>query len=674
MYAISALYTEYLNKRNRDWLVKANIAGTDYGSNVIVDFEIENSLVLSEEFEIGTAILSKLTIRLKTSAVIAPNVKVIPYVALQLPPSLDGANVAWQDNTDAWQDAAYPWQGGVTEWLSLGEFYIDNREQIKDIWVYTCYDKLIYADVPYVSTLTYPTTQQAVWNEICTSLGYIYDSSVVIDPAYMIQAGPAGYSKRQVLGYIASANSASVYIGKDGIVRFRKFAATDTEVFEMTDAKYIRAKQTNPKKTYTRIVVTYNTEDQLTYGAGTGDENHTLYIENPFATQTITNDLLTKLNGFSYIPVEMDARGYPQIEAGDRLRFGVYVSTPAWQDANTAWNATDYSWDGYSSGGHTNAMHTVYSFKGGLKMSIEAQSKSDQQSEFVIEGTLSAQINKLNLLAVRENKSYFGMTVTRTQGLTIEREDHFSKAIFNSDEFAMKVGDGLGGYTDAVYFDPILKKYKFNGTLEAADGIFSGALSAATGTFTGALQGGTIAIGSGNIIFKADSNGIYLGHALFASAPFRVNMTGHMIAVGGEFSGEITASIITGGQINGSTITGALIQTAAPGIYPRVELSTTNNLIAVYADANTFLSINPIGFGSVPALSLVAAGTTKGFLNRSVGGTTLGTFDGEDLNLQASGNLQIGGVNGITGTVYVSATSGGPTTIPITFTKGIRTG
>jgi len=46
------------------------------------------------------------------------------------------------------------------------------------------------------------------------------------------------------------------------------------------------------------------------------------------------------------------------------------------------------------------------------------------------------------------------------------------------------------------------------------------------------ITGGTIAIGSGNNIFKADTNGIYLGHATFASAPFQVNMAGSVTAKG----------------------------------------------------------------------------------------------------------------------------------------------
>ncbi len=65
------------------------------------------------------------------------------------------------------------------------------------------------------------------------------------------------------------------------------------------------------------------------------------------------------------------------------------------------------------------------------------------------------------------------------------------------------------------------------------------------GTFTGALSGGTISIGSGDSIFKADSNGIYLGNATFGSAPFRVSLAGVLTATSGTFSGEIN-----GGTIN----------------------------------------------------------------------------------------------------------------------------
>jgi hypothetical protein len=82
----------------------------------------------------------------------------------------------------------------------------------------------------------------------------------------------------------------------------------------------------------------------------------------------------------------------------------------------------------------------------------------------------------------------------------------------------------------------------FSGNLSAAGGTFTGDLSAAGGTFTGALSGGTISIGTGNNIFKADSNGIYLGNASFISAPFSVSQAGVVNANNAIISGTVTAT------------------------------------------------------------------------------------------------------------------------------------
>lgn len=139
--------------------------------------------------------------------------------------------------------------------------------------------------------------------------------------------------------------------------------------------------------------------------------------------------------------------------------------------------------------------------------------------------------------------------------------------------------------------------------------------------------------------------------------------------------GLIIAGVIKSIQIFGSYI-------ATSETYPRTEMDVTGNFLAAISVPGTYLAITPQGFGNVPSVSLVVGNSIKGFLNRSVGGTSLGSFDGENLNLQAGGtlvlnplgNLQIGGSAGVSGTVFVSSTPGGPANTAITFTKGIRTG
>lgn len=543
MWPISADFKNALKARDREWLAKVTIAGTDYLNDAIVDFEIENSVVSGNDFQIGAAIVSKLTLRLKTTNTIPVNAEVRPYVALRLN------------------------NGGQTEWLPLGVFFIDRRQklQIKDVWEFVCYDNLLRASVPYISQLTYPTGMQNVWNEICSSLGFISDSSVVINPSYTITAGPAGYTKLQVLGYIAAAHAASVYMTREGKIAFRRYGAMDTPVTTLTDADYFRIKETNPKKTYTRVVVVYDTTENLAYEAGGGNENQTLYIENPFATQQMANDLLAQLNGFFYVPVELEARGYPEIDIGDRFRYGRPSDNPdiTWAGADVAWQSADFTWDGYVSGDISVALEQKYTFRGGLKMAIQAPGTSQTESEFQIEGSLSQQANRIAQSvakdAVRFGKTYYGVTHTREQGIVVQRTDNKAKAVFNADELRFEANG-----QNALWFDIPSAKFKFKGTLEATDGVFTGTIQ--SGTF----QGGTITIGSGNNVFKADSQGIYLGNASFGSAPFRVSMAGALTATSGTIGGWTIQSdrlsgsgIIEGGTITGTTISGGTITGAS---------------------------------------------------------------------------------------------------------------
>ncbi|WP_379319301.1 hypothetical protein [Paenibacillus puldeungensis] len=558
MYPISQLYLDALRRPDREFIVMATVDGVQYNDNEIVDFTIENSLVSSDGFEVGTAIPSKLVVTIRTNQTIPDNARIVPFLSLSL------SGMTWEEATYPWKDMRVTWEGALSDWMPLGEFFIDSREKINGVWTFTCYDRLVFADVAYVSSLAYPASMKAVWDEICGRLDYVYDSSVVINPSYQIQAGPAGFTMRQVMGYIAGANSANVIVGKDGTIRFKRFAATDPPAFEMTTSDYIRVKQVNPIKNYSRVVVTYDTEDSLTFEAGVGGENLTLNLENPFMTQTMVNNLRSTLNGFNYIPISMDARGFPQLEHGDIIGFEQNESL-SWLDTATAWQDMHIPWNGmvkYKSV----ILKQTYSFKGGLKMAIEAPSVSEQQSEFKVDGSLTTAVNKLNKTAVKEGKAYYGATITRTAGLTIEREDHASKAVFNSDELSFYANGDR-----ALWFDLPSRKFKFGGDLEAAGGTFSGTLQGVDGVFSGTLEA---------------ANGTFTGTLQAANGTF----TGTLQGANGTFSGTVSAGRVEGGEIVGATIeggiiTGATIRTSSTG-------SRGVELRSGYADINIYSGVS----------------------------------------------------------------------------------
>jgi len=113
---------------------------------------------------------------------------------------------------------------------------------------------------------------------------------------------------------------------------------------------------------------------------------------------------------------------------------------------------------------------------------------------------------------------------------------------------------GISGYAGGnkkFYIDSRTGNAFFSGDITGSTGTFSGSITAASGTIGGwtinssTLTGGnatlnsagSISIGTGSSIFKADNYGIYLGNATFASAPFSVTPGGTLKATSGTIGG-----------------------------------------------------------------------------------------------------------------------------------------
>lgn len=186
-----------------------------------------------------------------------------------------------------------------------------------------------------------------------------------------------------------------------------------------------------------------------------------------------------------------------------------------------------------------------------------------------------------------------------------------------------------GFFVDASGRFSLKDKLQFNGTTLSING---------GGTFTGSLSGGTISIGAENSIFKADSNGIYLGNATFASAPFRVtpagvltatnaNITGIINASGGTFTGTITGGTFIGGKF--TTATGAL----------GTNVSGTND--GLYLNASNYFMTNGTA-------TLFRAGTSTNFLqmNSSDASTRLQVDTNNSIYaVEIGGSLRVNGTN-----------------------------
>jgi len=166
------------------------------------------------------------------------------------------------------------------------------------------------------------------------------------------------------------------------------------------------------------------------------------------------------------------------------------------------------------------------------------------------------------------------------------------------------------------------------------------------------IIGWSIAIGSSNNIFKADSNGIYLGNATFASAPFSVSMVGALKATSATISWTIT--IDNPSDIDQTDLTNS----AASGATVGATLGAGGNITGGSTSANY---INNSGYTTAITATSITTGTL------TVGSSEVGIYvkSGGDIEFENTAYSSFSSINftkkdvaGNQWEIYYTATGG----------------
>ena len=515
MLETSQKYKDYISLPNREFEAQAIIGGVVYGSDEVVEFTVEDMITGGDELTIGTVIPAKLGMKLKTTSVISTYAKIVPQIRL------NGAE-------------------GYTEWIPMGEFYIDSRKYQNGVWSLECVDKLITTEQPYVSSLTYPVSMALVFEEVCTILGI--DSDVGINPAFQIPYKNETISIREMLSCIASAHGANIKLNRAGELIFVPLT-TSLPVATITASSYIRAEQTNPQKTYTKLQVVHNAEGEV-LELGTGADDNTLKFENRFMfiEQSQFSNAFSVVDDFSYVPYNMTWTGRPDLDVGDTIKIVLLDGTEITS---------------------TLAVNRI-SFKGGLLQQSSAPSKSEQQSEFRFQGTISKQMAQ----RVVKDQVYNGASFGPGYGLKVERSDGKVRMLANATE-GIRIQKSAGGddWEDIIYLDT------------AGNGNFTGKI------ISSSFEGGSINIGGGNFVVDSGGNVISKSMTIIGGAITitRGDNKARAIISGadgfklqkGDGTGSVWTDVVyidAEGNANFTgIITGGLIRTAAEGA--RIEIS-----------------------------------------------------------------------------------------------------
>ena len=81
---------------------------------------------------------------------------------------------------------------------------------------------------------------------------------------------------------------------------------------------------------------------------------------------------------------------------------------------------------------------------------------------------LTDSVTKIRRDTIAKDKIYHGIRISPDTGFESIRSDKMARGVFNSDTFALQVGDGTGeNWINKIYFDPVSGKYIFDGMLSA---------------------------------------------------------------------------------------------------------------------------------------------------------------------------------------------------------------
>ena len=295
MNSTSSLYNSIFSGIHR-FEVKVNIAGTDYGMNVLTSLNSRRSAFGSGSPRLGLAPAGELSLSLYLDSGSVPRMAEIrPYFRVV---------------NDSRQ----------SEWIAKGVYYVDTREADTTTGLLTlqAYDSILKGEVKYPSTShSWPYSDINTVTEIASFLGVAVDAQTtsLMTAGFMIPL-PAQYTLRETLQHIGALYGGSFVITDQNTLRLIPlWSVKTTEDAPLGGTHRLTAAPAFPACTGIRFLM--DNDQELFAGNETG---YVYEISCPFATQAAANRLLTKLQGFVYRPYTAEAAVInPACELGDTI-------------------------------------------------------------------------------------------------------------------------------------------------------------------------------------------------------------------------------------------------------------------------------------------------------------------------------------------------------------------
>ncbi len=276
-------------------------------------------------------------------------------------------------------DKIYPEIGllvdGTYEWVKMGEYFINDIEidRNRKTTKLDLMDGMFKLNREHVTDLTYPAEIRHVIKEICLKTGITLANEYmdITSMNYRIEQIPKNKKMtfRDVLSLATQMLGMSCFFNREGKLEIKEL--TDSGIMITADSYFMHGLTKSEVEYQIAGISCKKDKELLTVGRRTG---RSLELDNLFMSQTILDNLYHKIKNIRYYPFNLNYQGHLLLNVGE------------WVTIKTNTGETFKS----------PVLSQSFTFKGGLRGRISADSKSGNDAQYSYAGTITKKIVQFN--------------------------------------------------------------------------------------------------------------------------------------------------------------------------------------------------------------------------------------------------------------------------------------
>nr|WP_275670114.1 gp58-like family protein [Streptococcus suis] len=265
--------------------------------------------------------------------------------------------------------------GDSFEWVAMGEYFVNdiNIDRNRNTTELDLMDGMFKLNQPYISDLTYPAQIRDVIREICVKTGVELETDDLgfraIQHHIQSKADKKDITFREVLSQAIQLLGFSAFFNRQGKLEVR--GLTESRITVTADNYFLHGLTKSEIQYQIAGITCKKDKETLTVGLRTG---RSLELENSFMNQNLLDELYYELKDIKYYPFSLDWQGHLKLDVGQ------------WVTLKTNKNET------YK----VPVLSQSFSFKGGLKSKISADSKAGNDTQYSYKGFLTKQIEQMS--------------------------------------------------------------------------------------------------------------------------------------------------------------------------------------------------------------------------------------------------------------------------------------